>query len=79
LTGPGSRRRNSTVERRSERDLELAPHELPAYSRLLLDVTEADPTLSIRADEAEESWWIVEPILQACRSSDFRAQQQRMR
>jgi glucose-6-phosphate 1-dehydrogenase len=40
---------------------------------------EGDATLSIRADEAEEPWWIVEPILQACRSSDFRAQQQRMR
>ena len=39
--------------------------ELPAYSRLLLDAIEGDPTLSIRDDEAEESWRIVEPILQA--------------
>jgi glucose-6-phosphate 1-dehydrogenase len=29
----------------------------------LLDVLEGDSTLSIRADEAEESWRIVEPIL----------------
>ncbi len=36
---------------------------LPAYARLLLDVLSGDPTLSIRDDEAEESWRIVEPIL----------------
>ena len=41
------------------------PQELPAYARLLLDVLEGDYTLSIRADEAEESWRIVEPILEA--------------
>ena len=44
-------------------DLELAPQELPAYARLLLAVLEGDATLSIRDDEAEESWRIVEPIL----------------
>jgi glucose-6-phosphate 1-dehydrogenase len=37
---------------------------LPAYARLLLDVLDGDPTLSIRDDEAEELWRIVEPILQ---------------
>lgn len=36
---------------------------LPAYARLLIDVLSGDPTLSIRDDEAEESWRIVEPIL----------------
>jgi glucose-6-phosphate 1-dehydrogenase len=46
-------------------ETELAPPELPAYARLLLDVLDGDPTLSIRADEAEESWSIVEPILDA--------------
>ena len=44
---------------------ELTPQEIPAYGRLLLAVLEGDPTLSIRADEAEQSWRIVEPILQA--------------
>ena len=39
--------------------------ELPAYSRLLLDVINGDPILSIRGDEAEEMWSIVEPILSA--------------
>lgn len=46
-----------------ELDAELAPQDIPAYGRVLLGVLEGDPTLSIRADEAEESWRIVEPIL----------------
>ena len=41
---------------------------LPAYARLLLDILDGDPTLSIRDDEAEESWRIVEPILQVWRN-----------
>lgn len=45
-------------------DTDLAPQELSAYARLLLDVFEGDPALSIRGDEAEESWRIVEPILE---------------
>jgi glucose-6-phosphate 1-dehydrogenase len=48
-----------------ELDADLSQDELPAYSRLLLDALEGDPTLSIRDDEAEESWRIVEPILAA--------------
>ena len=39
--------------------------ELPPYGRLLLDVLNGDPTLSIRADEAEESWRVVAPVLDA--------------
>lgn len=38
---------------------------LPAYSRLLLEILGGEQTLSIRGDEAEESWRIVEPILAA--------------
>lgn len=48
-----------------ELDTRLQSGALPAYARLLLDVLDGDPTLSIRDDEAEESWRIVEPILQA--------------
>jgi glucose-6-phosphate 1-dehydrogenase len=44
---------------------ELAPAELPAYGRLLLDVLNGDPALSIRGDEAEESWRVVTPVLDA--------------
>jgi glucose-6-phosphate 1-dehydrogenase len=48
-----------------ELDRDLAAQDLPAYARLILDIFEGDPTLSIRGDEAEESWRIVEPILEA--------------
>jgi glucose-6-phosphate 1-dehydrogenase len=44
---------------------ELEPAELPAYGRLLLDVLQRDTTLSIRGDEAEESWRVVTPVLDA--------------
>lgn len=55
----------STALRRLELDAELAREASPAYARVLLDVLEGRSTLSIRADEAEESWRIVEPVLQA--------------
>ncbi|MGW1427284.1 glucose-6-phosphate dehydrogenase [Streptomyces sp. NPDC002431] len=37
----------------------------PAYGHLLLDVLNGDPALSIRGDEAEEAWRVVEPVLSA--------------
>ena len=46
-------------------DVRLSAHELPPYARLLEDVLEGDPILSIRDDEAVEQWRIVEPILEA--------------
>lgn len=57
INGPGDPCRLEEVEL----DTELAPQDLPAYARLLLDVLEGDATLSIRGDEAEECWQIVEP------------------
>ena len=44
---------------------DVTPAVLPAYGRVLLDVLNGDPTLSIRGDEAEESWRIVDPIVSA--------------
>jgi glucose-6-phosphate 1-dehydrogenase len=41
------------------------PSELPAYGRLLLDALRGDPALSIRGDEAEESWRVLTPVLDA--------------
>jgi glucose-6-phosphate 1-dehydrogenase len=41
------------------------PAGLPPYGRLLLDVLNRDPALSIRADEAEESWRVVTPVIDA--------------
>ena len=35
-----------------------------AYERLLLDAMVGDPTLFIRADEVEQAWRVVEPILE---------------
>ncbi|MEU7869165.1 glucose-6-phosphate dehydrogenase [Dactylosporangium sp. NPDC049140] len=42
-----------------------APGALPPYGRLLLNVLKGDTALSIRADEAEESWRVVTPVLEA--------------
>jgi glucose-6-phosphate 1-dehydrogenase len=43
----------------------LEPAELPAYGQLLLDILKGNSALSIRADEAEESWRVVTPVLDA--------------
>jgi glucose-6-phosphate 1-dehydrogenase len=43
----------------------MQPPGLPAYGRLLLDVLTGDPALSIRGDEAEEAWRVLEPVLTA--------------
>jgi glucose-6-phosphate 1-dehydrogenase len=43
---------------------ELEPPELPAYGRVLLDVLSANSVLSIRADEAEEAWRVLTPVLE---------------
>ncbi|MEU3985331.1 glucose-6-phosphate dehydrogenase [Streptomyces sp. NPDC026672] len=43
----------------------MEPPELPAYGRLLLDVLTGNPALSIRGDEAEEAWRVLEPVLSA--------------
>ena len=43
----------------------LEPPELPPYGQLLLDVLTRNSALSIRGDEAEESWRVVAPVLDA--------------
>jgi glucose-6-phosphate 1-dehydrogenase len=43
----------------------LDPPVLPAYGRLLLDVLNGDAALSIRGDEAEQSWRVFTPVLEA--------------
>ncbi|MFD0312761.1 hypothetical protein [Streptomyces flavalbus] len=43
----------------------MEPPHLPAYRRLLKDVLAGDPALSLRGDEAEESWRVVTPVLEA--------------
>jgi glucose-6-phosphate 1-dehydrogenase len=46
-------------------DNDFPTQELPPYSLLLQEILEGDATLSIRGDEAEELWRVVEPVLQA--------------
>lgn len=46
-------------------DAAFPAQDLPPYSLLLKEVLRDDPTLSIRGDEAEELWRIVEPVLEA--------------
>ena len=43
--------------------------ELPAYARVLLDVLTGGSTLSVRADEAEQAWRVVMPVLEAWRTN----------
>jgi glucose-6-phosphate 1-dehydrogenase len=43
---------------------EMEPPELPAYGRILLDVLRGNSALSIRADEAEEAWQVLTPVLE---------------
>lgn len=56
------------TSRRSPLVSGAAPDTLPAYARLLLGVMAGDSSLSVRDDEAEESWRIVEPVLAAWRT-----------
>jgi glucose-6-phosphate 1-dehydrogenase len=44
---------------------DLGAADVAAYGRVLRDVLEGDPTLSIRGDEAERSWEIMTPVLEA--------------
>jgi glucose-6-phosphate 1-dehydrogenase len=43
----------------------LESPELPAYAQLLHSVLSGDSALAIRGDEAEESWRVVSPVLEA--------------
>lgn len=47
---------------------DLWPPDLPAYANVLVHAFDGDPTFSIRGDEAEESWRVVEPVRAAWRA-----------
>jgi glucose-6-phosphate 1-dehydrogenase len=47
----------------------LGPGDLPAYGQVLAGVLAGDPTLSVRDDQAVETWRIVEPVLRAWRDN----------
>ncbi len=48
---------------------EFGPGDLPAYGEVLLGVLDADPSLSVRGDTAEDCWRIVAPVLDAWRAN----------
>jgi glucose-6-phosphate 1-dehydrogenase len=58
-TGPGVSRSLVPLTLRAE----MEPPEVPAYGRILLDVLRGNSALSIRADEAEEAWRLLTPVL----------------
>lgn len=62
LTGIGARAKTLVPLELTAR---IDPAELPAYGRLLLSVLSGNAALSIRGDEAEESWRVVEPVIAA--------------
>lgn len=47
---------------------EFGPGSMPAYGEVLLGVLDADPSLSVRGDTAEDCWRIVQPVLDAWRA-----------
>jgi glucose-6-phosphate 1-dehydrogenase len=49
--------------------------DLPPYARVLLDIFEGDGALSVRGDEAEESWRVMEPVLRAWASDQVPLQE----
>lgn len=53
----------------------LEPGDLPAYGQVLAGVLTSDPTLSVRGDQAVETWRIVQPVLQAWRAGAVRLQE----
>jgi glucose-6-phosphate 1-dehydrogenase len=55
-----------TVERVAM-GVNLEPGDLPAYGQLLAGVLAGDPTLSVRGDQAVQTWRIMEPVLRAWR------------
>lgn len=54
-----------------ELDTDLREPDLPAYANVLVHAFEGNPTFSIRDDEAEEAWRVVEPIITAWRADEI--------
>ncbi|MFC7530023.1 glucose-6-phosphate dehydrogenase [Actinoplanes sp. GCM10030250] len=47
----------------------LEPGDLPPYGQVLAGVLGGDPTLSVRGDQAVQTWRIMEPVLRAWRDN----------
>jgi glucose-6-phosphate 1-dehydrogenase len=59
LNGPEQTAEIRQLEARS------TPPRFTAYAHLILEMLHGDPMLFIRGDEAEESWRIIDPVMQA--------------
>jgi len=59
LNGPDQTAETRQLEARS------TPPRFTAYAHLILEMLQSDPMLFIRGDEAEESWRIIDPVMQA--------------
>lgn len=51
-------------------DVAFQPGDLPAYGEVLQGIVAGDPTLSVRGDNAEACWRIVDPVLAAWRNNE---------
>jgi glucose-6-phosphate 1-dehydrogenase len=49
--------------------VDLEPGDLPPYGQVLAGVLAGDPTLSVRGDQAVQTWQIIEPVLRAWRDN----------
>ena len=59
LNGPGQTAETRQLEART------TPPRFTAYAHLILEMLRGDPMLFIRGDEAEESWRIIDPVMEA--------------
>lgn len=66
VNGPG----DPLVLDRVELSADLGPGELEAYGEVLAGILDGDPSLSVRGDNAEECWRIVEPVLAGWRDDE---------
>ena len=64
LNGPERTAEIRQLEARS------TPPRFTAYAHLILEMLRGDPMLFIRGDEAEESWRIIDPVMQAWSAGD---------
>jgi glucose-6-phosphate 1-dehydrogenase len=53
------------IPSRSDLAMSMCSDRRPAYANMLLDMLNGDTRASVRGDEAEEAWRIVEPVLEA--------------
>jgi glucose-6-phosphate 1-dehydrogenase len=69
LNGPARTAESRELEARS------TPPQFTAYAHLIQQMLNSDPMLSIRGDEAEEAWRIIDPVMAAWSAGDVPMQE----